>query len=75
MSAREFLQYFGTELMRKINPNIWIDNCLHRIEDDASPIAIISDCRFVNEIEAVKRLEVKSLNLPESLWRNRTKAV
>ena len=63
MSAREFLQYFGTEIMRKINPNIWIDNCLERIKEDDSPIAVISDCRFVNEIEAVKKAGGKVIKL------------
>ena len=63
MSAREFLQYFGTEIMRKINPNIWIDNCLDRIKEDNSPISIISDCRFINEIEAVKKAGGKVIKL------------
>jgi hypothetical protein len=63
MSARQFLQYVGTEIMRKINPNIWIDNCLDRIKEDNAPIAIISDCRFINEIEAVKKAGGKVVKL------------
>ena len=55
MTAREFMQYFGTEIMRKINKDVWVDNCLNRIKYDNSPIAIISDCRFVSEAEAIKK--------------------
>jgi hypothetical protein len=40
--------------MRKVDSNVWINNCLGRIEEDDPPIAIISDCRFNNEIKAVQ---------------------
>jgi hypothetical protein len=63
MTAREFMQYFGTDIMRKINKNVWIDNCIKRINHDQPPIAIISDCRFTNEIEAVKAVGGKVINL------------
>ena len=35
--------------------DVWVDNCLNRIKYDNSPIAIISDCRFVSEAEAIKK--------------------
>ena len=47
---RAFLQHFGSEVMRGINDNIWIDCTLSNCEKDA----IISDCRFPNEARAVK---------------------
>lgn len=54
MTARELMQVFGTEVMRKIHSPVWVNACLNRINSDESPIAVISDCRFVNEFEAVK---------------------
>ena len=63
MSAREFMQYFGAEIMRKIDSDVWINNCLARIQEDNAPIAIISDCRYVNEIEAVKKAGGKVIRL------------
>ena len=47
---RAFLQYFGSEVMRGINDNIWIDCTL----DNCGENAVISDCRFPNEAKAVK---------------------
>jgi hypothetical protein len=47
---RAFLQHFGSEVMRGVNDNIWIDCTLCNCREDA----IISDCRFPNEAKAVK---------------------
>ena len=47
---RAFLQYFGSEVMRGVNDNIWIDCTLSNCGEDA----IISDCRFPNEAKAIK---------------------
>lgn len=49
---RRFLQCFGTDIMRALNPNIWIEATLY----DAPEDAIISDCRFVNEQEYINDL-------------------
>lgn len=54
MTAREFMQYLGTDIMRKMYGPIWINACLNRIKDDSPEIAVITDCRFVNEIVKVK---------------------
>ena len=63
MPARQFMQYFGAEIMRKIDPNVWVNNCMARIKQDNTPIAIISDCRYINEIEAVKKAGGKVIKL------------
>ena len=47
---RAFLQHFGSEVMRGVNDNIWIDCTLSNCGDNA----IISDCRFPNEAKAIK---------------------
>ncbi len=54
MSAREFLQYFGTEVMRDIKDSIWVDYTMKRIAREQSSVAIIPDVRFPNEINAIK---------------------
>jgi hypothetical protein len=68
MTAREFMQYFGTDVMRKMYEPIWLENCFRRIEDDKPEIAIIGDCRFLNEIEAVKNRGGKVIRLSRSLY-------
>ena len=47
---RAFLQHFGSEVMRGINDNIWIDSTLGNECDNV----IVSDVRFPNEAKAVK---------------------
>lgn len=54
MTAREFLQYFGTDIMRKIKDTVWVDYTIKNIINEQSQIAIISDVRFPNEINAIK---------------------
>ena len=55
MTAREFLQYFGTDICRKIKPTVWTDSCLTRIQQDNSELAIVPDVRFPNEIDAIQK--------------------
>ena len=47
---RAFLQYFGSEVMRGVNDDIWIDCTLSNCGEDC----IVSDCRFPNEAKAIK---------------------
>ena len=54
MTAREFLQYFGTTLVRRINTNAWVQACIKRIQSEDSGVAVIPDVRFPNEVQAVK---------------------
>jgi hypothetical protein len=53
MSARQFMQYFGTDVCRKMYTNIWVDKCMQDIKKDNSALALIGDCRFENEIDVV----------------------
>lgn len=47
---RAFLQHFGSEVMRGVNDNIWIDCTLGNGAEDV----IVSDVRFPNEARAIK---------------------
>lgn len=68
MTAREFMQYLGTDVMRKMYEPIWLENCFRRIEEDKPEIAIIGDCRFMNEIHAVQARGGKVIRLKRSLY-------
>jgi len=54
MTSREFMQYFGTEVMRKIYEPIWINSCIKKIEKEGPELAIIADVRFPNEVDKLK---------------------
>lgn len=55
--GRQMLQYVGTDVIRKANPNYWVDfvtGFLTMFKHNWE-YAIISDCRFPNEVECVKQ--------------------
>lgn len=54
LTAREVMQIIGTDIFRKMQLNVWADATLKRIEKEQPDLAIIADCRFPNEVEAVK---------------------
>lgn len=54
MSVRHVLQYVGTEIFRKIYNDVWVNATLNKIEEDSPEIAIITDCRFPNEVKGVQ---------------------
>lgn len=54
MTGREWLQFFGTEICRKMYSDIWTNRTLTNIQNEEPQLAIISDCRFDNECIAIK---------------------
>ena len=54
LSAREVMQFVGTDIFRKMKPNVWADATIQKIKLDQYAISIIADCRFPNEVDAVK---------------------
>jgi hypothetical protein len=54
MSSREFLQYFGTTIVREINDNAWVNATIATVTSEGSSVALIPDVRFPNEVAAIK---------------------
>ena len=54
MTIRDFMQWFGTDICRYIYADIWVDAVIKKIQTDAPKIALISDCRFDNEITKIQ---------------------
>ncbi len=50
MTARQLLQYFGTNIIREMFNNAWVNATISKITRDAPKLAIIVDARFPNEI-------------------------
>tara|TARA_B100000929_G_scaffold40337_1_gene28835 strand:+ start:476 stop:1345 length:870 start_codon:yes stop_codon:yes gene_type:complete len=66
MTAREFLQYFGTDICRTMYPDIWADRCIADISHENPLLAIIDDCRFPNEADAIQKAGGKVIRLTRS---------
>lgn len=50
---RKFLQFIGTEWAREIDDNIWVNLALKKL-DTLSGNVYNNDCRFINELIALK---------------------
>lgn len=53
LTVREFLEYFGTKIVRKIKYEAWSKYTINKVLDEKSEIAIIPDVRFPNEVDAI----------------------
>lgn len=54
--GRSLLQYVGTDLIRKKNPDYWVNFICDMLDlfDGEWDVAIIPDCRFPNELDRLK---------------------
>lgn len=68
MSAREVMQYLGTDIFRKMQHNVWADATIRKIQNDNIPLSLIADCRFPNEVEAVKSAGGLVIKLNRNLY-------
>lgn len=72
MTAREFMQFVGTEIGRKMFDPIWIEATMKKIQKEQSELAIIADCRFPNEVKAVEAAGGKVLRLTRAPFKEDT---
>jgi hypothetical protein len=70
MTAREFLQFFGTDVCRKIHEDVWKMRLIKDIEAEEPLVAVIDDCRFVNEIGAIHESGGKVIKLTRNIHKD-----
>ncbi len=63
MTAREVLQFVGTETFRRMYEQVWAESLIRKIDADKPQFAIIADVRFPNEVDVVKNVGGKVLRL------------
>jgi len=63
MTAREFLQFFGTDVCRNIYNDVWAERLIKDIELESSLLAVVDDVRFSNEVECVQNAGGKVIRL------------
>ena len=54
LTAREVMQFIGTDIFRKMKTDVWTNATINKINQEKLKLAIIADCRFPNEVEAIK---------------------
>ena len=64
------MQFVGTDLFRKMKTDVWANATIQKIQREQPKIAIIADCRFPNEVEAVKNAGGIVIKLNRDLYRS-----
>lgn len=54
LTAREVMQFVGTDIFRKMKNDVWASATINKIQKESPKLAIIADCRFPNEVQAIK---------------------
>ena len=68
MTAREFMQFFGTDVCRKMFEPIWVNACINKIRREQSQLAIIADVRFGNEAKSIEEAGGKLVRLTRNVY-------
>jgi hypothetical protein len=68
MTAREVMQYVGTDFFRQIYPQVWVDSTIRRIEKDSTKLAVVVDCRFPNEVKGIQESGGKVIRLTRNIF-------
>lgn len=68
-TPRQVLQYFGTEYVRKVQDDFWVQKIVEFVRNHPKKKVLIPDCRFPNEAAAVwglggKIIRVLRLDVP-----------
>lgn len=57
ITCREAMQIFGTQLMREIwGQDVWVKSMLRRIAKTDATWILVTDCRYQDEIDAIKNI-------------------
>ena len=68
LTAREVMQILGTDILRRMQNNVWVGATIRKIQKDNPDVALIGDCRFPNEVEAVQNAGGIVIKLERSLF-------
>lgn len=68
LTAREVMQILGTDILRTMQNNVWAGATIRKIQKDNPDVALIGDCRFPNEVEAVQNAGGIVVKLERSLF-------
>ena len=70
MTAREVMQYIGTDIFRKMNKTVWVDALINQIKIEQPELSIVCDVRFPGEVEAIQEAGGKVIRLERSPFKD-----
>lgn len=54
MTARQVMECVGTKIFREIKKDVWSAATIRKIQSENIDIALVADCRFPNEVDAIQ---------------------
>lgn len=63
LSSRDAMQIIGTDIFRKLDPDVWVKATISKIVREKPDLAIITDCRFPNEVSSIQNIGGKVIRL------------
>lgn len=54
LTVRELMQQFGTEIIRKMNSDAWVNASMAKLDREKLDFVVFIDTRFPNEVNAIK---------------------
>lgn len=63
LSCRDAMQVIGTDIFRKLDADVWVKATIAKIFKEKPDLAIITDCRFPNEVDAIQNIGGKVIRL------------
>ncbi len=70
LTARRVLQYFGTDIVRRMCADAWVNATISKIKRENPKVAIITDARFPNEILGIEQIGGKTIRLLRDVCEN-----
>lgn len=74
LTAREAMETIGTDIFRKMKDEVWVDSAINKVIKDQPDIALITDCRFPNEVGAIKDIDGQIIRLTRDPFNSQAKA-
>lgn len=74
MTNREFLEHFGTKIIRKIKTDAWVHATIQRVLSEKPEVAVIPDVRFPNEVEAIQNARGFVIRLKRDIFNSDTES-
>jgi len=68
MTAREVLQFVGTDIFRKMYGDVWVDALFRQITAENSLFALVCDIRFPNEVLGTQKRGGKVIRLDRDVF-------
>ena len=71
ITPRKMLQFIGTDLFRNyFHQDIWVKIIERKLIDNKNKNIVITDCRFMNEVEIIKKLRGSIIKINRNITNN-----